>query len=153
MRTGVRAAAAFLILVTMSAPGRSGEDEPEGFLQARPGYRFRFPRDHASHPGYKTEWWYYSGHLKAATGEDFGFQLTFFRSGLRPPPAPGGSAPSAPRSRWAVRDIYFAHFAVADHRRRTFFFDERMSRGSLGGAGATTEKFRVWVAGWSARAL
>ena len=61
------------------------EKTPEGFLIARPGYAYRFPRDHASHPGYKTEWWYYTGHLQSESGERFGFQWTFFRSALRPP--------------------------------------------------------------------
>ncbi len=70
-------------------PALSAEKTAAGFLTARPGRLYRFPRDHASHPGFKTEWWYYTGHLKAESGERFGFQLTFFRSGLTPRPRSG----------------------------------------------------------------
>src|SRR5687768_10094914 len=59
---------------------------------ALPGYRFAFPRDHASHPAFKTEWWYYTGHLRTRKGRTFGFELTFFRFGTRPPGTPGRSA-------------------------------------------------------------
>jgi predicted secreted hydrolase len=42
-----------------------------------------FPDDHDAHPGYRTEWWYYTGNLtRAADGRLFGFQLTFLRSRL-----------------------------------------------------------------------
>jgi predicted secreted hydrolase len=135
------------------APGFSGEDSAGGFTVARPGYRFQFPRDHASHPGYKTEWWYYTGHLSADSGEMFGFQLTFFRSGLRPPrgKTKEGNPPS--RSRWAVNDLFFAHFAVSDVKRKKFVFDERLSRGSLGEAGAETKRYQVWIKDWRAEAL
>jgi predicted secreted hydrolase len=62
--------------------------------QATAGYRFEFPRDHASHPDYKIEWWYYTGNLQSADGRRFGYQVTFFRVGIDP-------APANP-SRWAV---------------------------------------------------
>ncbi len=46
---------------------------------ALPGYHYEFPRDHFSHPDYRTEWWYYTGNLRAPDGHRFGFELTFFR--------------------------------------------------------------------------
>src|SRR3954469_18306095 len=33
------------------------------FRPAEAGYDFEFPRDHGSHNEYRTEWWYYTGHL------------------------------------------------------------------------------------------
>ena len=51
------------------------------FVRALPGYRYQFPRDHFNHPGYQTEWWYYTGNLRARDGHRFGFELTFFREG------------------------------------------------------------------------
>ena len=33
-------------------------------------------------PTTRTEWWYYTGNLKAADGHRFGFELTFFRQGV-----------------------------------------------------------------------
>src|SRR5690349_21091538 len=38
------------------------------FRQAAPGYHYLFPRDHASHDDFRTEWWYYTGHLRSDDG-------------------------------------------------------------------------------------
>ncbi|MFZ0593475.1 MAG: lipocalin-like domain-containing protein, partial [Bryobacteraceae bacterium] len=43
---------------------------------ALPGYRYRFPEDHFSHPNYQTEWWYYTGNLNSRDRQEFGFELT-----------------------------------------------------------------------------
>ena len=53
----------------------------DGFRLAAPPYTFRFPGDHAAHTEFRTEWWYYTGHL-AAPGRAFGYELTFFRVAL-----------------------------------------------------------------------
>ncbi|NJN84964.1 MAG: carotenoid 1,2-hydratase, partial [Caldilineaceae bacterium] len=49
---------------------------------ARPGepMAFDFPKDHGPHPEYRTEWWYFTGNLTDAQENEFGYQLTFFRS-------------------------------------------------------------------------
>ncbi|MDE2180972.1 MAG: carotenoid 1,2-hydratase, partial [candidate division NC10 bacterium] len=93
------------LLCLLSGTGAPAEAT---FRQALPGYRFAFPRDHASHPDFKTEWWYYSGHLQTEDGQRFGYQLTFFRVGVDP--ALRGDS----RSRWAVSDLHLAHFALSD---------------------------------------
>src|SRR5579863_613362 len=49
------------------------------YRTALPGYRYAFPRDHFNHPDFQTEWWYYTGNVKAQDGHRFGFELTFFR--------------------------------------------------------------------------
>ena len=54
--------------------------DPEGFAVAELPRDFVFPADHGRHPEFRTEWWYFTGHL--AGEQDYGFQLTFFRSGL-----------------------------------------------------------------------
>src|SRR5689334_19281030 len=74
--------------------------------EARAGYKFEFPRDHASHPDFKIEWWYYTGNVKTNDGRRFGYQVTFFRVGI-------DYAPVNP-SKWAVRDLYMTHLAVSD---------------------------------------
>ncbi|MEZ0389733.1 MAG: lipocalin-like domain-containing protein, partial [Verrucomicrobium sp.] len=51
---------------------------PEGFALPQPGRKFEFPRDHGSHPEFKIEWWYVTGHLYTEGGRRFGFQATFF---------------------------------------------------------------------------
>ncbi len=131
-----------------------GGDGP--FRRALPGYAFRFPADHASHPAFRTEWWYYTGHLwigeampagDGARPPDLGFQLTFFRSGIARPDSPRASA-------WAVRDLYFAHLTVSDLRRGgRFHFAERAGRDALGMAGADSTAYRVWIDDWEAKLL
>lgn len=49
------------------------------FALPQPGRIFEFPADHGSHPEYKIEWWYITGHLTSEGGQRHGFQATFFR--------------------------------------------------------------------------
>jgi predicted secreted hydrolase len=131
---------AFLLAATSVDVGAAG---PEEFQPVRPGRAFQFPRDHGAHPEFKTEWWYWVGHLQSGAGETFGYQLTFFRAALRKPD------PKA-RSAWSLNTIYFAHLALTDPQRRTFTFRERVGRGALGLAGAQTGTLKVWVDSWQA---
>ena len=117
--------------------------QSDPWRRALPPYRFDFARDHASHPDYKIEWWYYTGNLQAADGRRFGYQLTFFRVGI-------DYQPSNP-SRWTVRDLYTAHFAVSDLDRNQFHHAERMNRAGIGWAGADEKRYRVWNEDWEAR--
>lgn len=107
------------------------------FRPSLPGYQFRFPQDHHAHPEFRTEWWYLTGHLKAAGGERFGYQLTFFRTALK------GAAGAE-----SARQVYFAHFALGELGRSRFRCFEQMSRGGLGVAGAATDTFKVWNGDW-----
>ena len=111
--------------------------------QALPGFVFEFPRDHASHPDYKIEWWYYTGNLASNDGKRFGYQLTFFRIGVE-------SSPKNP-SRWAVRDLFMTHFAITDINGKQYRFLERMNRAGAGWAGADSNRYRVWNQDWEAR--
>ena len=116
--------------------------QPSPWKQATAGYKFEFPRDHASHPDYKIEWWYYTGNVKAADGRRFGYQVTFFRVGV-------DHTPSNP-SRWAVRDLHMTHLAVSDAAGRRYRFSEKLSRGGPGLAGARTDEYYVWNDDWTA---
>jgi predicted secreted hydrolase len=118
-----------------------GSTEP--WRKALPPYKFQFPLDHASHPDYKIEWWYYTGNLTAKDGRRFGYQLTFFRVGV-------DSKPRNP-SRWAVRDLFMAHLAVSDINSQRFRRSERINRAGVGWAGAETTSYRVWNEDWEAR--
>lgn len=117
-----------------------------GFARAVAPQDFAFPRDHGPHFDYQTEWWYYTGNLAAASGERFGYQLTFFRRGLTP------GAPSAAGGLF-TNQIYFAHFALTDVAGGRHRGVERFSRGAGGLAGATGEPFSVWLEDWRADAL
>lgn len=109
---------------------------------ATAGYKFEFPRDHASHPDYKIEWWYYTGNVKAADGRRFGYQVTFFRVGV-------DHTPSNP-SRWAIRDLQMTHLAVSDASGRRYRYSEKLSRGGPGLAGARSDQYYVWNDDWTA---
>jgi predicted secreted hydrolase len=120
--------------------------EADDYRRALPGYQFQFPQDHFSHPEFKTEWWYYTGHLQTADGERYGYQVTFFRVG-----AEEGKKAASP-SRWAVRNFFLAHFAVSDLTRQRFHFSDRFNRGALGNAGASTKVLKVWNGDWHLQA-
>lgn len=113
------------------------------FRLAMPGYVFKFPDDHASHDDFKTEWWYYTGHLASMQGEPFGFELTFFRSGVP-------DTTQIPKSQWKVPNVYMAHFAVTDLPQKKFFFRSQTNRPGVATAGADERRFKVWNGGWVA---
>jgi predicted secreted hydrolase len=69
------------------------------------------PHDDAPHDRL-TEWWYYTGHLRAADGHRFGFELVVFR-------AERGSFPVA----WA------SHLAVTDETGGAFHYAQRAEFG------------------------
>lgn len=110
---------------------------------------FAFPADHGPHPEFRTEWWYFTGNLRAEDGRAFGYQLTFFRQAVAPEEP--GAAPRA--SAWATRQVYLAHFALSDLDGRRFRAFERFARGAAGLAGAelTPEgRLRVHLEDWRA---
>jgi predicted secreted hydrolase len=111
--------------------------------EAKPGYVYSFPRDHAAHPDFKIEWWYYTGNVRTAEGRRFGYQVTFFRVGI-------DHTPLNP-SKWAVRDLYMTHLAVSDEQGQRYRFAEKLTRGGPGLAGAKTDTYHVWNEEWVAR--
>lgn len=117
-----------------------------GYLRAEEPRAFVFPDDHGPHPGFKTEWWYYTGNLDATDGRRFGFQFTLFRVALVPP----GTADTARASAWATDHLYMGHFALSDVRNERLYAFERFSREAAGLAGAQTAPFRVWLEDWEA---
>ena len=74
-----------LVLLLSLSPGQAATRDSEGFRWAEAGYSFEFPRDHGSHPEFKIEWWYLTGHLwNTDRTRRFGYQATFFRRGIQP---------------------------------------------------------------------
>ncbi|MER3450429.1 MAG: carotenoid 1,2-hydratase [Chloroflexota bacterium] len=80
---------------------------PESARQPEPEPRVSLPADEAPHRD-PVEWWYFTGHLMAPDGREFGFELTFFQVVNR-----AGIAG------------HFAHFAVSAPELRLFVSDER----------------------------
>jgi predicted secreted hydrolase len=123
-----------------------GAASKPSFKNAEPGYRYRFPYDHGSHDAFRTEWWYYTGHLSSREGHRFGYQVTFFRRAI--PPEQVGTA----GSQWAIHHLYLAHAALSDLDRKRFRYAEKVSRAGLGKAGADTGRLHVWIDRWSVEA-
>ncbi len=100
-----------------------------------------FPRDHGSHPEFRTEWWYVTGWVNDAAGNEYGVQVTFFRN--RPRVAEAN--PSA----FAPRQLVFAHAALADPRPARLCTTSARRAQGFGLAGADEETTRVWIDDWS----
>ncbi len=116
-----------------------------GFANANVPWRFAFPRDHAAHDAFASEWWYYTGHLRGRDGQRFGYELTFFRIGMRP----GESVPKPGESRWRGNELYPAHFALTDVDGGRFAYAERFARDALGMGAASTQRLAVHAGTWT----
>jgi predicted secreted hydrolase len=110
------------------------------YRTALPGYHYAFPRDHFNHPDFQTEWWYYTGNVKARDGHRFGFELTFFRRGT--------DRNDGKVNAWDVRDVYLAHLALSDLDGGHFFHAERTNRAGPGIAGISENNQRIWNGNW-----
>ncbi len=114
------------------------------FERAEGPAAFTFPKDFGPHEGFQTEWWYYTGNLATNDGQEFGFQLTFFRRALL---GPGQGAERT--SAWGTGQVYLAHFTLSEISRGRFHAFERFERGAAGLAGAQGEpRFSAWVDDW-----
>lgn len=103
-----------------------------------------FPRDHGSHPQSHIEWWYITGHTRVgAAGKErvLGFQLTFFRTRV--------DATQQMTSRFAARQLLFAHAAVSDVQGKRFWHDQRIARAGFGVVSASETDTRVRLQDWS----
>jgi predicted secreted hydrolase len=108
-----------------------------------PGYQIELPRDEGSHPLFKTEWWYVTGWLENDARQPLGFQLTFFRSRT-------GIDQDNP-SRFALRQVLFAHLAVSDPRRGSLLHHEKSARPGFGLADAAEGMLDVHIDDWRLR--
>lgn len=114
------------------------------WLQALPGYHYTFPHDHFDHPGFRTEWWYYTGNVRGDGGHRYGFELVFFRQGERRGPAANPSA-------WRVDDLYLAHLAITDIDGGRFHSFRRLNRAGPGIAGVDGADGHIWNGNWDVR--
>lgn len=115
------------------------------FREVLPGYRYQFPRDHYDHPGFRTEWWYYTGNLRARDGHRYGFELVFFRSAHR------DDVPNRNPSIWRADNLYLSHLALTDIDGHRFHYVKRLNRAGPGIAGVSFEQARIWNGNWEAR--
>jgi predicted secreted hydrolase len=113
----------------------------ESWRPADPEYQWSFPRDHWSHPAYRTEWWYVTGIVADTRDPDrrFGYQFTFFRVGLVPDTLPYESI-------WATRSLIMGHASVSDLSTGSHVFSEILFRpnGLLGGFAEPGDSLIAW---------
>lgn len=105
------------------------------------GHELSFPRDHGRHADFRLEWWYITGWVRDREGRDFGMQITFFRN------RPGIAEASA--SRFAPKQLLFAHAALADPAHGRLRHDQRSAREGFGLAAAADATTDVYIGGWS----
>lgn len=128
--------------VSASAVMTAPDADISGFERAVGPWEWQFPQDYGAHPGFQTEWWYYTGNLSTDAGRRFGYQFTIFRRAISP-------VDYATESEWRVKQIYMAHFTVSDIQANEFHHAQRYSRGGAGLAGAVTDPlYRVWLEDW-----
>jgi predicted secreted hydrolase len=136
---------AVLLLLLLAMPATSVGMEPAQiqYPQVRPGLTLTVPHDFGSHPDYRIEWWYVTGHLRTAEGENLGFQITFFRNRL----PRRWNNPSA----FNPTQLLFAHAALSDPKSGGILHDQKAARAVLGLAGATVGDTNVWIDDWTLR--
>lgn len=118
---------------------------------AAPAPALAFPRDFGAHRASRIEWWYVTGSLQAGE-RALGFQVTFFRTRV--------DATQEMTSRFAARQLVFAHAALTDVQGQRLLHDQRIAREGFGIALAeendTSLKLRDWslvrAAGWRSAA-
>jgi len=135
----VKALCLLLLAMCVTAPRARGAEMPD-YAAVVPGATLVFPRDHGSHPQFRTEWWYVTGWLTTQQGEVLGFQVTFFRTRLQ--------VDAANPSAFAPRQLIIAHAAISDAQRGRLWKDQRIARAGLGLADAALGDTRVWLDRW-----
>jgi predicted secreted hydrolase len=123
--------------VLLLAPRAHAENYPS----VLPGRALQFPRDAGAHPAFRNEWWYATAWLASASGATLGVQITFFRN--RPQVA------ETLASRFAPRQLLFAHCALADPRAGRLRYDQRAAREGFGLAEASESTTKVAIGDWS----
>ena len=105
----------------------------DGFEVPQSGHPFTFPRDHGSHPTFKLEWWYLTGHLFGPNKERFGFQATIFRKSGKP----AAQGAPASKNRFQKDEFFLVHTALVDTLTGEFLHSERLARAGWDASAAT----------------
>lgn len=132
----------FLAAGLLAYVSQADDREVSAFSIPEEAHEFSFPADHGSHPDFKIEWWYLTGHLFAGEKKErFGFQATFFRLGQKPVDVASGE-------KFGESQIYMAHMALTDVEGKRFLHEERFNRGGWD-AFSTVGKLGLQNGNWS----
>jgi predicted secreted hydrolase len=113
---------------------------PPIYPQVISGHTLQFPRDFGAHPDYRSEWWYATGWLTTSDGKPLGFQITFFRSKV--------NVDEANTSKFAPKQLVFAHAALSDPAHGRLLHDQRAARTAFDMAGAKEGDTDAWIDDW-----
>jgi predicted secreted hydrolase len=150
LKLGLTSLAICLFMTVAILTSRAIAQDPQAYLPVTEPCHLAFPDDHGPHPGYRTEWWYYTGNLKSEAGHRFGFQLTFFRNQIKPSAAK--KKWPQPASAWRTQQIYIGHAAISAISNKQHLHAEIMRREALGMAGAQFDsgQTRIFIENWYA---
>ncbi len=124
----------------------------DGYAVPQPGRLFQFPKDHGSHPEFRIEWWYVTGHLWDNASNRFGFQSTFFRTAGPPSTSPPSDGSAHTGSLFGTDQLFLSHIALLDVGTGQFRHQERLNREGWA-AGAEISTLHVWNGGASLELL
>lgn len=151
----------FLLLLGLARLGLWAAERPSPvrpeFALPQPGRIFQFPADHGSHPEFKIEWWYITGHLVSEGGQRHGFQATFFRRAGDARTDTNATShslanPTSNSPLFASDEFFLAHMAWLDVATGTFRHEERLNRRGWD-AQADTNRLHVRNGNWSLKDL
>ena len=126
-----------LLVALLALPGIAGASVGYPDVRPRP---LAFPGDGGAHPAFRIEWWYVTGWLRDAEAREYGFQITFFRN------RPGIAEASA--SRFAAKQLLFAHAALANPEWQRLAYDQRAAREGFGLAATKEGATDVHIGDW-----
>ena len=112
------------------------------YTPVTPGRELTFPRDHFAHNDFRTEWWYYTGHLFAEDGNAYGFELVFFRQRTM------GLYRFGIPVWWVADPAHVSHFAISDEAAGEFHFDESIGLRRPNRGGSRDDTLLVWSENW-----
>ena len=112
---------------------------------SRPVSPINLPKDDAAHYTSQTEWWYYTGHLKADDGTEYGFEVTFFKRLTSEDRLPGCLIKIP--GHWIKEVGMLGHFAVTDLEQKKFHAAEIHNIAKRWKA--DPDRYHVSINGWS----
>jgi len=121
---------------------RASVSNDNAFQKALNPKAFSFPQDHLAHPDFRSEWWYFTGHLSdpQSPQKTFGYQFTLFRQAVTPP--------QVKTSPWSTPQLYMAHFAITNIEQNSHRATEKFSREGPGLAGTSLKPLSLWIENW-----
>jgi predicted secreted hydrolase len=140
LRSAYTSALALGLFPTRGQGQRQDQGQAAGYPAVLPR-PLVFPRDYGAHPAFRTEWWYLTAWLDRGPGlGPVGFQYTFFRSRT--------AHSEANPSRFAPRQLLFAHLALAMPENGRLLHYDRVARVGPGGVGFSTENTALQLEDW-----